>query len=332
MRTIFNQTKGATVMNKFLTETEVMSRLSNLRSDHERPSGPTAMPALYDGSAPPSLLVAREWQPRAPVQEPLTNKGLFWRGLARASSGMTLLIPGLAAAGALVLQSGLLGATAALSYVVGVGTNLCRKRLWETLLIEQRREPPPLPHESDMVDETARRLLGRLHLSRLGRSELHLRSNARQQNQLDQLAESIVDLERLAVDAVLALDRMGRFLLAHDRRQVAVDRERLERLAEISAPALRAELQAAARVAGEGLRRHDDILAAQALLEAQLDTLVRTLELIPAWLVQMETRETTATLDLRRSLRPALEAEMRLAEESLNTALAQEAAEGRVQA
>jgi hypothetical protein len=318
-------------MNKFLTETEVMTRLSNLRSDHEL--GPVlangAGTMMNDCVAAPMGL-APEWPAQPGGDSPGSTKNLFWRGLARASGGMTLMVPGLAAAGALVLQSGVLGATAALSYVVGVGTNLCRKRLWETLLAEQRREPPPLPHEADMADETARRMVSRLQLARLGRSELHLRASPRQQHQLDQLAEAVVDLERLAADAVLALDRMGRFLLAHDRRQVAADRDRLERLAEISAPVLRTELHAAAQVAGESLRRHDDILGAQALLEAQLDTLVRTLELIPAWLVQLETREATATLDLRRGLRPALEAEMKLAEESLIAALAQEATDAHV--
>jgi hypothetical protein len=336
-------------MNKFLSETEVMTRLSNLRSDHSdhgvgiaggdsaegvfpslsvMPSVlPSVMPAVMP-SAPAyaGAPVAPAWRPQFPVEDFPDGEphSLFWRGLGRASGGLTLVLPGVAAAGALVLQSGLLGTAAALAYVVGVGARLCRKGLWEGLLAEQRRAPPRLPHEADLLDETARRLLARLVSARLGRHEMQMRANRRQLQRLDQLSESVVDLERLASDAVVALDRMGRFISGHDRRQISTDRDRLERVAEISAPALRAELRAAAAVASESLRRHDDILGAQALLEAQLDTLVRTLELIPAWLVQLETHETTATLDLRRGLRPALEAEMRVAEESLAAALAQE--------
>ena len=216
-------------------------------------------------------------------------------GLQRAAlTKMNLILPGAVVATAVALESWLLAGMAAVGYVVGVATDLGRPSFWRKVLHEVRRKPPSLPVETDLLDLSARDLLGRIERARADRIDVLDRVPPAFRERVDELLESVAELEEAALAAVRVTDRLGRYMLRHEARSAEEDRRRLETLALKAPPHLRLEYGRAIAALHQRLAAIEETSSYRALVLAKLEAMVSTLEMLPWRLVHLEAAEATS--------------------------------------
>lgn len=216
-------------------------------------------------------------------------------GVTRAAlTKMNLILPGAVVATAFALESWLLAGIAAASYLVGVATDLGRPTFWRKVLHEVRRKPPALPVETDLLDLSARDLLGRIERARSDRIEVLDRVPPAFRERVDELLETVAELEEAALAAVRVTDRLGRYMLRHEARSAEEDRRRLETLAMKAPPHLRLEYGRAIAALHQRLAAIEETSSYRALVLAKLEAMVSTLEMLPWRLVHLEAAEATS--------------------------------------
>jgi hypothetical protein len=223
------------------------------------------------------------------------------QGLWRAIAGrINLAVGGAALASAIAVQATWYTFAVAGTYVVVLGSSLCRKSLWRDAAGDVRRRPPELPLESDIADPELRDLLGRLRVARLDRIGQLRRSRIAQDGQLRTLLESISDLEESGVRILLAADRLA-VASADGAGGRVFTRAKLlaTRAGEESDPLVRVELARASHTADDNAGVVAQLVAHQRRLTARLVWILETLDLLSSRLVGTELGSALAELDVR---------------------------------
>jgi hypothetical protein len=213
-----------------------------------------------------------------------------------ATNRVSLAFSTAGAMGALLFQSGALCAMAAGGYLLAVAVDLGRATRWRAAIQEVRREPPPLPSSLSFVDLVARTLMGRIERARADRVDALASPALATFAGVDTLAETAAELERSAGLQLVLLDRLGRLLGVEPIAPLRTELLRLERVADVAAPAPRAEYERALKALHERLRSLEQAATSRALLLARLEGVVAGLEGLPTRLVALELQQSTLLL------------------------------------
>ena len=231
---------------------------------------------------------------------------------ASASNKVCVAAGGATLTTAAALGSWALAALASGAYFLGVGLVLRRPSTWQRAQEDVRREPPVLPEETDILDDNAKHLLLRVRRARIEREEVATQSLADGAAVLNRLGPSIVDLEETIADLLVALDRLGRYLLTSTSSHVIPQVERVgQRAMNAEDLQVRTELEEATRVLEARRQAFGDLSTSKDLLAARLEVMVGTIELLPCWLVRLHTQHLDREIAARRATLEALNAEMR---------------------
>jgi hypothetical protein len=247
---------------------------------------------------------------------------VFFAGLLKAATGrLNLCMGGMAAAGALILESWLVFGVTAGSYAMAVMLDLWKPGLWRAVGLELRRRPPPLAHPQDLIDDEARSYARRLAKARDERQRA-LDAAPRPYRHWEQAMKVIEvagDVERRATDLIATFERLAHYL---SDKNLAKSRLQLEQASMWTAApetkgtlSTRADREIACRVAEETVLALEALVAHKEAIGARIETLALGLEMLPHRILLAGMREEDARPAVSPSPLLELDAELRRLEE-----------------
>jgi hypothetical protein len=245
---------------------------------------------------------------------------VLFRAVFRAATNrLSLGLSGVAAMGALLIQSGTLGAMAVGGYLVAVTIDLTRPDRWRQAMRDLRREPPALPPVGCFSDGVVRDLLARMERARTERLLVEQSQSQLARTAAETLVERACALEASAARLLTLLERVNRYLGSDPIAPVRQEVVRVQRAADAAPPAARAEYQNALRALSGRLSSLEYADGCRALVQAKLEALVTGLEALPPALVAIELRQTTASALVDEPPLPGLLDELNTLEEAART-------------
>jgi hypothetical protein len=253
-----------------------------------------------------------------------TKRPGFRKVVAKAASTWTSLgVAGSALVAAAALGSWPILAIGGVAYAALVGWDLANPDFWKRALGQGAPEAAKLPDPAHIADAElatavrkvlqARGELGRV----LGETPADIQAN---------LAGAIVQIAELERHVGLLVARgvdLGKYLATVDAQALKAEVVALD--AKVKAardPEARAQYEAARRTRQEQVRTILDIDAAKDRVQAQLATIVATLEALPAQIVRMRALDAQAMDELSGSVKDELahmNGEVRVFEETLRS-------------
>jgi hypothetical protein len=237
-----------------------------------------------------------------PASVEVVTAGL-WRVVTRARS---LLALGAGAGVAVLAHTWPLTVALAAGWVLVLGAQCRDMTLWREVVKDLRRRPVPLPCESDLTDEGARRHLARVLRARRERNRALECGTERPSEAALSLVETAGELEAQVAAQIRSLDCVGRYLEAR------VVREGLPcagALPSLLAPG--PDHAWARRMHIEHAAGLTELAALRAELDARLEAATETLAMLPCRLAIMGMQDRAdVTCPMDRDLRERLQAQV----------------------
>jgi hypothetical protein len=228
-------------------------------------------------------------------------------GLGRVmGGGKSLLVLLLGSTAALAMQSLTIGLAGVATWLLLIGLELKNPSLWRAVVKELRRRPIPLPCETDLLDESARRHLAVLERGRRDRERALACGPDESSEATLSLVETAGELEEQAIAQIKSLDRLGRYLSSRRGRQAPKE---LPATGEQSI--VEADAEWSRRMTSEQAMGDRELVELRERLEARLRSLTDTLAVLPSRLAALRMHERIDVAFAHdRHLRERLDAEM----------------------
>jgi hypothetical protein len=218
-------------------------------------------------------------------------KRVVWRALWKATfQPAGLCSSGVLSIGAMFLQSGTLLGLALATNGAWAMVALLRRRFWEGVVDDLRREGPSLPFPRDFADPVVRRLATRLNDVQIAREEAWYSLPAPTRAWV-RTPEKAADLEESALELLLALDRLTSHLTPDTRDTLQAQMGELTTRAENAAGEVRAEYRRALAALESRLASVDELEGKRQLLFAKLESAVCALEAMTDRLFRVPLRQ-----------------------------------------